>query len=761
MGFYLGLAKLALAVMIFTLIAAPTLAFGRFKKLMKEVCLLAVFFAFGAACFFVSDANEDPLLRSVGKQAVIDGVVCSIEKKDAESYRMTVKTYEEKSKVLINVYGDLGVEKYGDIAGRGVLISGVPELPAERRNPNAFDYRLYLKTKGISVLMNVAPYDIEISSDVKDGFINALSNIKRGFERKALEHMDPRNAGLMMGMMFGDKNTIDDDVYEMFQKNGTAHILAVSGIHVGIIYALMGRILKPRRNIPLNAALLFTLFAYAALASFAPSVIRAGGMICVHILSKLLCMRYDMLCAAAGIAIPMMLINPLAIFDLGFQLSFLAIVTIAIALPAMRRLHDSGITAAFALQAGLAPVTAYHFNYFSVAAFFINAPVILIAGAIIPLGVVMLPLSLLPGPFFSAAAGFMGALCETLYRLNELTYSKAGLFFDVVSPPLWSLFLFYGFFFFACSEAGWILYKRNSKKKIIAIISVIIAASIAFAFPVRDGLGGARLIFVDVGQGDCLHIRTPEGKNILIDGGGSLNFDVGKKILKPYLLKNGVGKIDMVFVSHRHLDHYGGIVSLAKDFKIGKLCLYEANSVIEPEILKETGLRNDQIAYLSKGQKIILGKDVFIEVLYPGKKTAEDYRELTLESSDENDISLIMKVNYDGFSVLMTGDIDSEGESSLISACSPDKDMLKCDLLKVPHHGSKYSSSDEFVSLTDPDFAVFQVGKNGFGHPAEETLKKYRDIGAAIYRNDMQGAIAVFLKGGDPVIKTCIETFIN
>jgi len=261
-----------------------------------------------------------------------------------------------------------------------------------------------------------------------------------------------------------------------------------------------------------------------------------------------------------------------------------------------------------------------------------------------------------------------------------------------------------------------------------------------------------------VGQGDCLHVKTPSGKNILIDGGGSRNYDVGKKILKPYLLKNGVSKIDIAFVSHRHLDHYGGIVSLVNDFNVGKLCFYEANSAIEQEILKETGLRKDQVVYLSKGQSIILDEGVFIEILYPEKKTAEEYERLTAFDADENDISLIMKVRYSGFSVLMTGDINFEGERRLMEANEGKRNALKSDLLKIAHHGSKYGSSEEFLAAVSPDITVFQVGKNSFGHPTAEVIEKCNNINADIYRNDEHGAIGVFLKKGKPVVEKFIGT---
>jgi competence protein ComEC len=242
----------------------------------------------------------------------------------------------------------------------------------------------------------------------------------------------------------------------------------------------------------------------------------------------------------------------------------------------------------------------------------------------------------------------------------------------------------------------------------------------------------------------------------LIDGGGSRDYDVGKKILMPYLLKNGVKKIDVAFVSHRHLDHYGGLVSLAKNFNIEKLCFYDGNKAIEQEIIRETGLKKEQIIYLVKGQAIKITDDIFIEALYPEKKTEEEYEWLTGEEADENEISLILKVYYQGVSVLMTGDLGINGERSLIEACAESDNALKSDILKISHHGSKYSSSNEFLAAVEPKYAVIQVGKNGFGHPTGEVLEKCAEIGAKIYRNDNHGAIGVLIKNGMVSVKTVL-----
>jgi len=214
---------------------------GTKPNLQNMLCLALVFFLSGAFCFFIHVDKKDPMLSFVDGYITIEGTVLDVQKRDTDRYRLVVKTSGEKSKLLINIYGDIGIENYGDIAGRRVQISGKVELPSERRNPKTFDYRLFLQTKGIHVLMNIAPYDMTVmDGDVKI-LTNILSNIRYNYIYNIIKIMNEKNAGILIGMLFGDKNLLDDDIYEMFQKNGTAHILAVSGLHVGVVYIFLNR----------------------------------------------------------------------------------------------------------------------------------------------------------------------------------------------------------------------------------------------------------------------------------------------------------------------------------------------------------------------------------------------------------------------------------------------------------------------------------------------------------------------------------------
>ena len=287
---------------------------------------------------------------------------------------------------------------------------------------------------------------------------------------------------------------------------------------------------------------------------------------------------------------------------------------------------------------------------------------------------------------------------------------------------------------------------RHGKKAVIIMISVCVVFSAIFGNVTRSGFEKARIVFVDVGQGDCMHFKTEEGKNYLIDGGGKKDYNVGKEILKPYLLKNGVKKADGAFVTHMHQDHYKGIAELCREGMVEKLFIYEGNRSEEKEIVKETGIRKENIVYLKKGDLIKLGEDTSAEVMWPetAQKHAED-----LKNDDENEVSLILKVNIGEVSFMATGDVNSSCHEELVKA---HKDRLSTDILKVAHHGSKYSYSESFTKFSFPRYAVFQVGENTYGHPNEEVLEKYEDKGIEIYRNDEDGAIGFVLSDTEKVV---------
>lgn len=686
--------------------------------------------------------------------------------------------------------------------GMDVSVTGTLKKPEDRRNPGCFDYALYLKSIGIDYTFNA----IEIKSieGIEHGafgkFYNALSGrlyvIKESFFDRLGAATDEQTSALMRGIMFGDKSLLSDDIADDFQKNQTAHILAVSGLHIGIIYAFLRKLWLWRRGWIYIGIMGSFFVCYMILSGFSPSVVRAVLMVLLHMFADKTRRRYDLNSGAFLVYILVLLRNPYMLFNGGFQMSFLAVLTMALIMPYIKRFYSGIFAVTLSVQIGLLPYIIYNFNCFSPIGILINVPVTFIAGIILPAGLV--DMLIFCGPISDAIKG----LCDILVKLNEMAVKEGFSYFTVASPHPAIIGIIYLSVLVFASETGRLAIIRYGKSFIRGAAPVVITAGLLFGIITDDGFRRCEVVFVDVGQGDCVHMRVDGGlfsgeRNYLFDGGGSEDRDIGKEVLMPYLLKNGVRQIDGAFVTHLHTDHYLGICQLARLGMVKRLFVYEGNRLREEQILQETGLKSEDITYLVAGDYIELKGNIKIKsakdhngkrgfnkqeynskqgyireegqvgnspgvlVISPERETDAEYRRFLLNEEDENSTCLVMKVYADGgvafkenTSILITGDIDGEKFDEISKAkgaMAPD-----CNILKVPHHGSKYSISPEFERACQPQVAVFQVGRNTYGHPTAEALDVYKN--ADIYRNDLDGAVGVEIRRGSiRRIKTMID----
>ncbi len=696
----------------------------------RERCIIMCFFAIGGLCLQVEKIQVDPLTLCEGDNCEISGIIKEVsQENDYCKYVVDSGLYN----YMIRFYSKTNLPD--DCKGKMATFKGKVSLPQSRRNPGCFDYRKYLRSRGIQVIVS-AEYAV-LHDEKPIPYLYYTGVIHNRFEKRILEYTEEENAGLIMAIMFGDKSLLDEDLYYQFQQNGTAHVLAVSGLHTGIIYAVFAFLWRGRRGLLFNVIACSVLFVYMTLADFSPSVVRASCMILMHCLATVLRCRYDLLSAAGVTFVFMLLINPYQFFDTGFQMSFLAIASLAVILPAVKKVYQGILLSSVTIQAGMVLYNAYVFNYVSAGAVLANIPVIFLTGIMLPVGLCALACSFIQGTTFGFLVTVLEICGELLYWINSIFYACGRTSFDVVSPPVWLMIIYYGIIFFFLSEMGQIMMRRRKYRKIAVYISVL-ALVAAISVPVMsEPLDEASVVFVDVGQGDCIHVKTPSGKNYLIDGGGSKDYDTGIKTVKPYLLKNGVRRIDAAFVTHLHEDHYGGIKSLAEDGMVDSVYVYEAYRQKKSELEKTL---STEIEFVHRGDDIQLDENISIEVLAPELKTELKYKEMLENEVDENELCLIFILNYEGTKILITGDIDEEGEEKLVRLCG---DELDSDIIKVPHHGSKYSSSETFIKQVSPLVAVFQVGRNNYGHPSDEAIERYESENCLVVRNDKNGAVGI------------------
>ena len=305
----------------------------------------------------------------------------------------------------------------------------------------------------------------------------------------------------------------------------------------------------------------------------------------------------------------------MSIYDPSLQMSFIAVMAMSLVAPYIKRFHDGVFTGSLAVQAGLLPYIAYTFNCIPLAAFLINIPLIALTGIIVPLGVCCLVMdSLSEG--IPAAHELLSALIAILVKGNSLTCIDGRTTFLCRSPSPFLIAAFYLSLLVIFSENGRVLMARYGHRFLVLSITAVFCCSCIYAASMKTGFEKADLVFVDVGQGDCMHMKIDDSArllfrddvyHVLIDGGGRENYSVGEKTLKPYLLKNGTKKIDLALVTHLHTDHYDGIRTLCRMGMVRKLCIYEGYKVREEQILAECALKREDIVYVTAGDVIDLG----------------------------------------------------------------------------------------------------------------------------------------------------------
>ena len=660
-----------------------------------------------------------PMEKKAGGAVRFEGTVTDVKIKDY-CIALTVKTGNEKVLVRINDPGEISEKDAADLTGRKIEVSGTLSLPSGRRNPGCFDYRTYLKGKRINTICDTNRYKAKAYA-VSRPFLHRIAVLKADFYEMLKESLGASDFGMSAGILFGDTSYMDDEYYAAFQRNGIAHILAVSGLHVNMTYDLAGRIFGKRRTLLTDAASAGLILFYAALSGFSLSVVRASSMILLKIAAFNTDRRYDSPSAISLTASCMLLLDPFLLYSSGMHLSFAAAYSMAAVYPFLQNagakladrykkewIYKASEAAAPGLSAfiGTAPLCAFHFLNFNPLSLLINPVVIALAGIILPLGLAAFAASLiLPEAIASFLiyldAGFLAVFLRLLDLANRLC---TFLWKDssCIAPPPAMVILFYAFLFFLLSETRLMLKRRGLCGILAAIETGLLAVCIAlpFAFGISESIfpweyGTAKVTFLDVGQGDCIHIHMG-GNDVLIDGGGSFYSNIAEDTLKPYLLKNGIRDIDLAIVTHEDRDHSKGIYELSEIFEV--------------------------------------------------KRIAGNHDVYNAEGMEENDSCIITSVEADGAVFLFMSDADMEREESLISSYPG----LRCDVLKLGHHGSAGSTGEGFLEAVKPSFAVISVGRNNsYGHPSDRVIELLDKEGIIYARTDLCGAVRFIRAGRD------------
>lgn len=635
-----------------------------------------------------------------------------------------VEDIPEEGKVLLKYYKESQSHEIGD----RLKIKGIAKKPLPNTNPLFFNYRLHLLTEGIShvidgdrSLITFEEKSEAIGYMIKRNVTDYISGVYDSGLRE-------ENSSFMKGMILGNSSYLEEDDLNLYRNLGISHLLAVSGLHIGIIAGSIIWVLsrfgaKRWLNILLSVTILF-IYGYSI--GFPPSALRGIALFSMLYLSRLLNRPVDRLNLLAGCMFLLQLYNPLWIFNSGFQLSFGATTALillsdrikSMLYPLKGKIIDP-ISATIAVNLGIIPIQGYWFNSFPLLTLLSNILIVPLASGSLVLGIASLMASWLL-PFLEMLLDLQRYLAILIQRipLDQVIIPTPGI--DVIILYITILMVFF----------NWRILERldiGIKKAIIAGM-LLVSIVLFLAAATNESL---EIHFIDVGQGDSALIKGPSG-NYVIDGGGSRldGQDIGSRITLPYLFKNGVTRLEAVFVSHSHEDHYRGLLPVIDQLSIGSVY---TNGVFNKEIYDRARQRNVPILELREGISADLGEGVLLKVLWP---EYNGYKYL-----NENDNSMVLLLEFLGKRILFTGDIEVESERKISSLYDIDVDVLK-----VPHHGSLTSSSYQFLEKVKPEYSIISVGRdNLYSHPNPQVIQRLLEIGSEVYRTDEMGMVKVVI----------------
>ncbi|MCM8791013.1 MAG: DNA internalization-related competence protein ComEC/Rec2 [Candidatus Omnitrophica bacterium] len=681
-------------------------------------------------------------------------------KLEVDSIEYGIRSRASIGRVAVTDYSRNGARfVYGD----RVLLEGMISKPSALKNPGLFDYSKYLETQKVYGVVKVKDgSSVRLEGRVKSQPVKKLAYSLRQKARSIIDrYIDQPYNGFIKAILIGDRMGLEHDIKDNFIKTGTIHVLAISGLHVGLIAALVF-IFFTLFRLPRKASFVLTavtLIVYLFIAGSSLPVIRAVIMFALTIIAYAIGRQADLLNSISVAAFLMLLWNPKALFDPAFQLSSLSVLSIAAITPKVNAILKigpkpsmyftgrmksyilTGLSVSIAAWLGTWPLVAKYFNILSPISVLVNLAVIPLIFVLIVsafLFLVAAPISVVLASLFASA---LEALARILFSVNDFFAGLPVAHFRVPAPTGWIIVSYYTILLLWIMPSPLLVWRFHIDKRKV-LIAILVAMNIGFWRDVAISASESRnmrITFLDVEQGDSAFLEFPGG-NLLIDGGsggeeGAL--DIGRSVVAPFLWNRGFTYIDSVVVTHMHEDHMGGIIYLLNNFKVNNIIdngivpedrrLYNAYL----EAIRKNGSRH---VALAAGDSIEYGGAVTVSVLNP-----ESWAE-----TDQNNGSLVLKVGYKNFNALFCGDIKSDAMKKILEARC---DALKSDIIKVPHHGGNLGDEEtvkKFFSAVSPKNSIISVGRsNRYKMPSGNTLEIINHLNSNTYITKDDGAIIV------------------
>ncbi len=584
--------------------------------------------------------------------------------------------------------------------------------------------------------------ELEMVKGPANPFRRASNFLRRQVLSLCRTSLSPRSGGLLAGIILGDYRCLSEEDAASLKRSGLIHLCSASGLHVGILLLIslwLARRMKLGRNLALVMQMPLLLI-YSMAAGMTPPIVRSALLAAAAAIAFFTAREFHVIPAMSFLALASLLAEPELLQSVSFQLTYAAAAAcILLATPVGRALGFGGSKAArlfstsLAAQAGIVPLLLYHFGEFSLMAPLSNLVVIPLIPAVMVLGLGGACVTFIPAATLRYLMWPLELLLRLILGIAELAASQAwAVIFNPGLPPglLWSWYALL-----------WPVFLRRPRRdpgkvRIAACCLLLLAALFLWrGTPLRAGPGGLQIDFLDVGQGDGILVRGAAGETVLIDGGPD------GRILQEKLRGYGVRALDLVVLTHPHSDHMEALMDVARLWPIGTFVHNgEVGGGGLVQLLDILSRRNTVVRSARAGETLQLG-DLHMSVLSPQ----------ALDSEEGNENSLVLRMEVQGVSLLLAGDIGEEQESELMESGV----KLKSDMLKVPHHGGSSPANEKFFQAVQPALAFIQVGKdNSFGHPALSTLQYLRRAGCRVFRTDEHGDIVVSNPDGSLMVQT-------
>ncbi|MEK5065425.1 DNA internalization-related competence protein ComEC/Rec2 [Cytobacillus sp. FSL R5-0596] len=718
------------------------------------IFLLLIYLAFTIRSELAAEYNRTSL---TGNESNFEITLSESVKIDGDLLTVHVEMTEKKEKLAVRykIKSETEQKFLSDYLRVGMTcrVNGTLQTPPTSTNPNSFSYKDFLNHNSIFWILELQQLNLSDCTYHKSRISLPILKMREMGTNHILEHFPEQTAPLSIALVFGNRSFIDEDIIDSYQKIGIIHLLAISGLHVGML-AGMFFLAGVRAGITrekMTSILIMVLPVYAILTGAAPSVLRAVFMMLLVLVAKKLKIPVQLADIISIVFAGYLFISLFVIYNAGFQLSFAVALSLILSAPAILKKFTHPLAAllsvSFICQIAAIPILLWHFYEVSIISIIANLIFVpLYSSIVLPVVLILFIFDLITGERVDFLLYVLEKMIVFLNWIAEMLAAipNSTLILGRPAPLMLIIYLFLIPVFFA----GW---ERSKNKKAIIKNGVLPILAIVIHYFSNVFTPAGEITFIDVGQGDSIVIKLPYGRgNYLIDAGGALMFqtedwkmrsdpyETGKDTVVPFLKSKGISKIDKFFLTHGDMDHIGGASAVLKEMKVKSVVFPQGAEFSEAEnnLIVQAANSKSEILFTKAGDSWLNGDSVF-QVLSPfGGEMGDGVR--------KNDGSIVLFAKVGGLNWLFTGDLEEQGEGQLIKSYPE----LKADVLKVGHHGSKTSSTDLFLSRVKPRIGVISAGRNNrYGHPHNVVMSRLNDYNVKVLRTDRQGAITYFFKG--------------